>query len=113
MAFLLNIFSTISNGGSIAGIHDCFLVTAENTSTLLDTLKAVYMEIYIYDENRTKLDALFVHNIEYIAKDNEYHFDKQNRLVITQEGKKLSLPNPIHLDKKDMPDLNTSAPAIE
>ena len=42
MALLINIFSKMTNVGSIAGIHDCFLVTSDNVSTLLDTLKPSY-----------------------------------------------------------------------
>ena len=112
MALLINIFSKMTNVGSIAGIHDCFLVTSDNVSTLLDTLKAVYMQIYMYDEYITKFDQLFMLNLEYLAKDNEYYFDKHNRTVIIRNNKKYYIPDPIHLNVNDFPDLKTSTPVI-
>lgn len=112
MALLFNMFSKMTNGASIAGIHDCFLVTSDNVSTLLDTLKAVYMQIYIYDEYIANFDVLFIHNLEYLAKDNEYSFDKIKRVVTTEKGKNYYLPDPIKLDVNDYPDLSTSTPAI-
>ena len=112
MALLFNMFTKMTNGGSIAGIYDCFLVTTDNALTLLDNLKAVYMQIYIYDEYIDNFDVLFVHHLEYLAKENEYSFDKQNRLVTNAKGKKYYLPKPIKLDKNDYPDWSTSTPAI-
>lgn len=102
----------MTNGGSIAGIHDCFLVTSDNASTLLNTLKAVYMKIYIYDKYIVNFDKVFVNNIEHLAKDNEYHFYKQKRIVNTENGKTYHLPSPISLHVNDFPDLETSMPAI-
>lgn len=112
MALLFKLFKRITNGASISSIHDCFLVTSDNVVNLLDCLRAVYMKIYIYDEYITEFDALFVHYLEYLAKENEYIFDKENRVLTTSTGKKYSIPKPVEVDRNNFPDLLTSTPAI-
>lgn len=69
------------------------------------------MKIYIYDQYITNFDSVFVHNLEYLAKDNEYTFDKDKR-VITTKDKKYILPDPITVNIDNYPDLDTSTPAI-
>lgn len=111
MALLFKLFNKITDGGNISGIHDCFLVTADNVENLLDSLRAVYMKIYVYDEYITEFDALFIHYIEYLSKENEYLFDKENRVLITR-GKKYFIPKPLEVDRNNFPDLQTSTPAM-
>ena len=110
LALLYNLFSKMTNGASIAGIHDCFLVTADNALTLLDTLKAVYMKIYIYEEYIVQFYSLFIHQLEYLYNKKDLEFDRENR-ILKVNNKVFRLPKP-DFDVRNFPDLNTSTPAI-
>jgi hypothetical protein len=112
MAILYKLFYKITNGDSLAGIHDCFLVTANNASTLIDALKAVYIKIYVSDQYLIKFDNLLIHTLEYHSEQNsEFIFDKAKRLVI-YDYKEYILPKPNEVRVIDFPDFSTSTPAI-
>lgn len=64
---------------NIYTVHDCFAVTANNVSNLLDLLKLTYVKIYSNDTYLRKLDKGIIDNIKNVY--GEHSFNDKTRII--------------------------------
>jgi DNA-directed RNA polymerase len=85
---------------NIYAIHDCFAVTANNVTYLLDTLKVVYITIYSENSFLHVLNKAIIDNIKLHC--GEESFDDEKLLIYIKNTKKpISYPNISEVIKGD------------
>jgi DNA-directed RNA polymerase len=80
LALLTNFFfDSDSNMKNFYSIHDCFAVTANNVSQLINFIKLVYINIYSDNQYIKKFDQGIINNIK-LQFGNE-SFDDENKKI--------------------------------
>src|SRR5699024_8529103 len=80
LALLLD--SYLDNCKSIYTVHDCFAVSANNVSNLLELLKLTYIKIYSDETYLIKLDKGIIDNIKNIFGESSFN-NKTREITVT------------------------------
>lgn len=101
MTMLLKLYFENYSSNNIYTVHDCFAVTCNNVSNLLETIKLIYIELYSKDAYLLKLDKQILRNIKEIYGEDCY--DKETRTIyIPSVDMKLQYPDVNNVLSKDM-----------
>jgi len=108
LALLLDFyFKGARNVKNIYTIHDCFAVTANNVSNMMDLLKLTYINIYSEDTYLKKLDKGIIDNIKLVYGENSFN-DKTRTIYLSTSNTTISFPDVnIVLGKKVKFDFNS------